>query len=211
MTLPRLRCWSKIALSTIPGFDLLSLDPALDLQMRAPGGFMRAISRFGAHLGQTLTLLNGMRLDDVQTGHFNLDLPIPMEMISGMEVLKGSGSTLYGSDAIGGVVNVIANPIDQNEFRLLGGGGNFRLQRATRGCFVLARDGGAKNWRAGAISLTVLCRIATTAISRWDSLTQLKSRFGAGSILFAYSDKPYGADQFYGPYPSWERIKTRGF
>ena len=40
------------------------------------------------------------------------------------------------------------------------------------------------------------------------SLTSLKSKLGATSLLLAYSDKPYGADQFYGNYPSWERIKT---
>ena len=39
-------------------------------------------------------------------------------------------------------------------------------------------------------------------------MTGLKSKLGASSLLFAYSDRPYGADQFYGPYPSWERIKT---
>ena len=40
------------------------------------------------------------------------------------------------------------------------------------------------------------------------SLTSLKSKPGAGSLLLIYSDKPYGAEQFYGNYPSWERIKT---
>jgi iron complex outermembrane receptor protein len=40
------------------------------------------------------------------------------------------------------------------------------------------------------------------------SLSTLKSKLGATSLLFAYSDRPYGANQFYGPYPSWERIKT---
>jgi iron complex outermembrane receptor protein len=36
----------------------------------------------------------------------------------------------------------------------------------------------------------------------------VKWKPGTGNILLAYSDRPYGADQFYGPYPSWERIKT---
>ena len=88
-------------------FDLLRLDPALDLQQAVPGGFQGDLSIRGATFGQTLVLLNGLRINDVQTGHFNLDLPIPLEMITGMEVLKGAGSTLYGSDAIGGVVNAL--------------------------------------------------------------------------------------------------------
>ena len=106
-------------------FDLLQLDPALDLQQRSPGGFQGDLSIRGATFGQTLVLLNGLRINDVQTGHFNLDLPVPLEMLSGIEVLKGSGSALYGSDAIGGVVNVRTEPIEPGEFRLLAGVGNF--------------------------------------------------------------------------------------
>src|SRR6185312_15153753 len=106
-------------------FDLLSLDAGLDLQERAPGGFMADLSIRGATFGQTLVLLNGMRVSDAQTGHFNLDLPIPLEMLSSVEVLKGSGSTLYGSDAIGGVVNVRTGPFETPGYRLYTGFGNF--------------------------------------------------------------------------------------
>lgn len=188
-------------------FDLLSLDPSLDLQERAPGGFMADLSIRGATFEQTLVLLNGMRLDDVQTGHFNLDLPIPLEMISGMEILKGSGSTLYGSDAIGGVVNVIAQPLDQNELRLLAGAGNFGFNEQ----HAIASFGegwwreelaAARDFSTGFMPDRDYRNLALS------SLSQLKSRLGSGSILFAYSDRPYGANQFYGPYPSWERIKT---
>jgi iron complex outermembrane receptor protein len=188
-------------------FDLLNLDPALDLQVRAPGGFMGDLSIRGATFGQTLVLLNGMRMDSVQTSHFNLDLPIPMEMVSGMEVLKGSGSALYGSDAIGGVVNVIAKPLEQNELRLLGGGGNFGFnEEHAIGSF------GEGWWREEvAVARDFSSGFEPDRDYRnlsMSSLSQLKSRLGSGSILFAYSDKPYGADQFYGAYPSWERIKT---
>jgi iron complex outermembrane receptor protein len=40
------------------------------------------------------------------------------------------------------------------------------------------------------------------------SLTSIKTRLGATSLFYGYSDRPYGADQFYGNYPSWERIKS---
>jgi iron complex outermembrane receptor protein len=106
-------------------FGLLRLDAALDLQQRAPGGFIADLSIRGATFGQTLVLLNGMRLDDAQTGHFNLDLPVPLEMVSSVEVLKGSGSTLYGSDAIGGVVNVRTEALQTPQLRLISGAGNF--------------------------------------------------------------------------------------
>lgn len=188
-------------------FDLLNLDPALTLQTRAPGGFMADLSIRGAQFGQTLVLLNGFRLDSVQTGHFNLDLPLPMEAVSTMEVLKGSGSALYGSDAIGGVVNVITKPSDENQFRVLGGAGNFGFNQQ----HAIASFGEGP-WRE---DLSMARDFSTGFMPNRDyrnlavsSLTSFTSRLGAGSLLLAFSDRPYGADQFYGNYPSWERIKT---
>src|SRR5580658_5619950 len=70
-------------------FDLLDLEAALDLQEREPGGFQADLSIRGGSFEQTLVLLNGLRVNDAQTGHFNLDLPIPLEMLSSVEVLKG--------------------------------------------------------------------------------------------------------------------------
>src|SRR5438067_12814667 len=102
-------------------FDLLQLDSALDLQQRALGGFQGDLSIRGATFGQTLVLLNGLRINDVQTGDFNLDLAVPLEMISGIEVLKGSVSALYGREAIGGVVIVRTDPLDPGSVRLLPG------------------------------------------------------------------------------------------
>jgi iron complex outermembrane receptor protein len=188
-------------------FDLLGLDPALDLQERAPGGFLADLSIRGGTFGQTLVLLDGMRLDDAQTGHFNLDLPVPIEMISSVEVLKGSGSTLYGSDAIGGVVNVRTGPLEAPQLRLFGGAGNFGTNEehgiADFGTPQYSEElGFARDFSDG---FTTDRDYRNLDLS---SLSTFKWKPGAGSLLLAYSDRPYGADQFYGPYPSWERIKT---
>lgn len=188
-------------------FDLLGLDAALDLQQRAPGGFLADLSIRGATFGQTLVLLNGMRISDVQTGHFNLDLPIPLEMLSGVEVLKGSGSTLYGSDAIGGVVNARTEPLETPDLRLFTSFGNFDANEQH-----LIADFGGLRWSE---ELSAARDFSEGFAYDRDyrnlslgSLSTLKSALGATSILLAYSDKPYGANQFYGPYPSYERIKT---
>ncbi|HVV44374.1 MAG TPA: TonB-dependent receptor [Bryobacteraceae bacterium] len=189
-------------------FDLLDPDGALDLQQRSGGALQGDLSIRGATFGQTLVLLNGLRVNDVQTGHFNLDLPVPIEMLSAVEVLKGSGSTLYGSDAIGGVVNVRTEPLDPGEFKILAGAGNFGVneQHAVASFghawwqqeVAFARDFSSgfepdRDYRNLAVS----------------SQTALKSRLGATTLLFAYSDRPFGANNFYdSPQPQWERTKT---
>ena len=60
-------------------FDLLRLDPSIDVRGRAPNGVQTDISIRGAGFGQTLVLLNGLRLSDalgVQARQILLRLPI---------------------------------------------------------------------------------------------------------------------------------------
>ena len=188
-------------------YSLLQLDPALNLLQRSTGGFIADLSIRGAGYGQTLVLVDGMRINDAQTGHFNLDLPLPLELISSVEVLKGSGSTLYGSDAIGGVVNVRTRTWEAPEFRLLGGVGSYGANQQ-HGSGSL----GGKRWseqvdfaRDFSKGFQANRDYRNLAVS---SLSGFRLKPGAGSLLLAIGDRPFGADQFYGNFPSWERTKT---
>src|SRR5581483_3074951 len=96
-----------LQLTSTTYFDLLKLDSSLDLRQRAPNGIQGDLSIRGSSFGQILILLDGMRLNDSQSGHHNLDLPIALDALSEAQILHGAGSTFYGSDAIGGVVNFI--------------------------------------------------------------------------------------------------------
>ncbi len=61
----------------------------------------------GLGSGRTLVLLNGKRLSsDAVTGAVDLNL-IPMAAVQRIEILKDGASALYGSDALGGVVNIV--------------------------------------------------------------------------------------------------------
>ncbi|MEP7366130.1 MAG: TonB-dependent receptor plug domain-containing protein, partial [Acidobacteriota bacterium] len=113
--------------------DFLNLDSSVDLRQRGQSNIQTDVSIRGSSFGQTLILLNGLRLNDVQSGHHNLDLPVALDGVERIEVLKGSGSTFYGSDAVGGVVNIITKPPEVSEFRLRGAVGNFgsNQQRAS--------------------------------------------------------------------------------
>src|SRR5271168_5600775 len=87
--------------------DLLRQDPSLNLQARAPNGVQADLSLRGTTFEQSLILLNGLRINDPETGHLNLDIPIPLDAVTRIDILHGSGSTFYGSDAIGGAVNLL--------------------------------------------------------------------------------------------------------
>lgn len=192
--------------------DYLGLDSSVNLQSRAAAGVQADLSIRGTTFEQSLILLNGLRIDDPETGHLNLDIPVPLDAVSRIEVLHGSGSTFYGSDAIGGAVNLItaepAVPLTGSPFSITAkaGGGNyssteqsFRADYATKP--FSAELSGSRDTSDGFIADR---NYASNAIS---AETWLNLKPGTTDILLAMSDRPYGANQFYGAYPSWERTK----
>ena len=187
--------------------DYLRQDPSLNLQSRSPSGVQADLSIRGTTFEQSLVLLNGLRINDPETGHLNLDIPMPLDAISRIEVLHGSGSTFYGSDAIGGAVNLITEQPRDLAVVLKAGAGNYgsleqdlRADYATRPLseqFSASRDTSDgfmadRNYSSNAL-----------ASETW--LSVLKP--GVTDIFLGGSDRPYGANQFYGPYDSWERTK----
>ena len=187
--------------------DYLSQDSSVDLQQRAPDGVQADLSIRGSTFEQALVLLNGLRINDAQSGHHNMDIPVPLDSISRIEVLHGTGSTFYGADAIGGVVNFRTAPPDSSEFRVGAGFGNFGFnQQHLLGTYV------AKRWSE---ELAATRDFSTGFIPDRDyrssavsSETRFNTFLGNSDILFAGSDRPFGAAGFYGNYPSWERTKS---
>jgi iron complex outermembrane receptor protein len=186
--------------------DVLQLDSSVDLQPRA-SGVQGDISIRGGSFGQTLVLINGIRVDDAQSAHHNFDIPAPIDAIDRIEILRGSGSTLYGADAVAGVVNVITRIDDQPELRFRSGIGSFGTNTQS----------GFFSFGAGLLSQQFSFERELSTGFRPDrdyrnlsgaSETHIRTVLGATSIYLAGLDRPFGADQFYGNYPSWERTKT---
>lgn len=83
------------------------------VSIRNPLGVMSTSSNnkvymrgFGGNDARTLVLLDGVPLNDAFGGAVEWT-QIPLDAIKRIEVVKGSGSSLYGSNAMGGVINII--------------------------------------------------------------------------------------------------------
>ena len=87
------------ALRQVPGVDIVQSGPV--------GGNVAAFIR-GANSEHTLVLLDGIELNNPATTNraFNL-ANLTLENVDRIEILRGPQSTLYGSDALGGVINII--------------------------------------------------------------------------------------------------------
>lgn len=69
--------------------DALQFFPFVDLRQRAPNDVQGDLSIRGSSFGQALVLVNGLRMDDVQSAHHDMDLPLPTESVERIEVLRG--------------------------------------------------------------------------------------------------------------------------
>lgn len=187
--------------------NYLQLDPSVDLQQRAPGDVQTDLSIRGSTFGQTLVMINGLRMNDVQTGHHNMDLPLPSAAVDRIEILRGAGSTLYGSDAMAGSINLISTPPAYSEYRVGGAVGNFGVNQETASAsFLVGR------WDQ---SLSVERDFSSGFRPDRDyrsltafSMSGIQTSLGRSEIMLGYGDKPFGADQFYGNFDSWERTKS---
>ena len=186
--------------------DLLRQDSSVFLEQRGAGGAQSDIVLQGGSFEQTLVLLNGFRINDAQTSHHNLDLPIPMEAMDSIQVLEGSGSTLHGVDALSGVVDFLTAAPDHESLRLRLGEGSFQaneeslLGAAMRGQWS-GRVTADRNFSTGFMTDRDY-RNEDSSAESWTG-----TRLGLTDLLFATSDRSFGANQFYGDYPSWERTK----
>jgi outer membrane cobalamin receptor len=186
---------------------LLRSDASLDVQARAAEGVQADLSLRGTTFEQSLILVNGLRVNDPETGHLNLDIAIPLDAVTRVDILHGSGSTFYGSDAIGGAVNLLTGAPDAGWGVVArSGAGNYgSLEEHLRAAYVAPRFQeqltGSRDTSDGFIADR---NYSSNALA---SETWVKWKPGTTDILLAGSDRPYGANLFYGPYDSWERTK----
>lgn len=89
--------------------ELLNTVPGITFSGAENGpGISSSIFLNGASTGNTLILVDGFPVNNASSIDGSYDLnAFPIDQIDHIEILKGSGSTLYGSDAVAGVINII--------------------------------------------------------------------------------------------------------
>ncbi|HEX6802931.1 MAG TPA: TonB-dependent receptor [Terriglobales bacterium] len=187
--------------------DGLQNDPSLDLRQRAPNDIQGDLSIRGSTFGQVLVLLNGLRMDDVQSGHHDMDLPLPSQSVERIEILRGAGSALYGSDAMAGSVNVIMATPQHSDLHVGAGVGNFGINQQSASAALTRNDFDEELDLERDFSSGFRPDRDYRSASFFSG-TGVHTGLGRSFLMLGYGDKPFGADQFYGPFNSWERTKS---
>jgi iron complex outermembrane recepter protein len=173
--------------------DVLRLASSVDVRARGARGVQSDFAVRGAGFGQMLVLVDGVRINDAQSGHHNGDIPVPLDLIDRVEILYGAGSSLFGADAFGGTVNIITRrqPSPPTVAARAGSFGSAQLSGTAGGSHgTLTETVGASFDRSGGFIdardfKTVLLH-SRTAIG------------GASSLSVSYLWKDFGARNFYG-------------
>ena len=105
----RVDVWTRQDIQELPVTtvdQLLDVVAGLDVKSRGAFGVQSDLTMRGSTFNGVLMLVDGARVNDPMTGHFLMDLPIPLAEIDRIEVLRGAATALYGPDALGGVVQI---------------------------------------------------------------------------------------------------------
>lgn len=86
--------------------DLLKFVSGIEIQQRGPQGSQTDFVIRGGTFQQVLVVVDGMRMNEPLTGHFNNYIPVPLQEIERIEVIKGAAAAMFGPDAVGGVISI---------------------------------------------------------------------------------------------------------
>jgi len=87
--------------------DIFEYAGGVDLRYRGQFNVQGDLSLRGSTYEQVAVLINGIRINDPQTGHHNLDIPLTVFDIDKVEVFKEGLSSRFGSGAFAGAVNIV--------------------------------------------------------------------------------------------------------
>ena len=112
--------------------DLLDRQAGIQVSDYGPEGAQKTLSLRGSTSAQVLVLIDGVRVNNSQSGGVDLSL-IPLDNVERIEIVRGGNSSLYGADAVGGVINIITKKSDQKKFLIKIRNGSYIPQKYVTG------------------------------------------------------------------------------
>ncbi|MBA6288718.1 TonB-dependent receptor domain-containing protein [Colwellia sp. MB3u-4] len=120
--------------------DLLSTVPSIDIATNGGRGQNASIFMRGTNSDHTLILIDGVRVSSATSGGTNLNTISP-EMIERIEIVQGPRAALWGSDAIGGVIQIFTRQLSAGELFAGASFGTDNYQKYKAGAGISHGDG----------------------------------------------------------------------
>lgn len=196
--------------------EVLQTISGVEVQSRGGFGAQGDILMRGSTFTQVLILVDGMKMNDPLTGHFNSYIPVTLAEIERIEVLRGAAAAMYGADAVGGVINIKTKTFSgrQAEGANLAGGLNFGEHKLVNGYqgFAMRKgkmslSGGASLNRSEGEFIPEMVIDTTTTLGSYNNFFDIQTIGAAFGYDFdngisvrarsAYDYRDFGARYFY--------------
>jgi len=143
-----------------------------------------------------LILLNGIKLSDPQTGHHLLNIPVNIDNIEQIEVLKGPAARIFGQNAFSGAINIITKVPDQRKVTLDAYGGSFGTYGLT-GAVALPTKGFKQYLSYSYDASDGYMENTDFKINNLFYQSDLDVGAGTIKVFGGFIDKKFGANSFY--------------
>ena len=175
--------------------EILQQVIGVDIRRRGNDDIQSDLYIRGGSFDQTLLLINGIKVEDSQTGHHQMNLSVPINLIDKIEILKGPGSRIFGMNAFNGAVNIITKKNSQS--------GNINFDY---GSFKTFQGSGSIPINTKKTSHILSSTYRQSDGYRYNTDYNYFNLFYSGiiemddsdlEILFSNSDRKFGANGFY--------------
>jgi iron complex outermembrane receptor protein len=176
--------------------EILQQVPGMDIRRRGANGVQSDISFRGSSFEQVLLLLNGIRMNDSQTGHNNMNIPVDLDDVERIEIIKGPAARRFGQNAYAGVINIITKTTPGKRVKISADGGDY----STYGLGFNAQIGNEKftnSLQANSASSEGYMFNTDYEIRNVFYQGKLNIKNGDVRVQAGFSEKKFGANGFY--------------
>ncbi|PID67707.1 MAG: TonB-dependent receptor [Flavobacteriia bacterium] len=165
----------------------------VDLRHRGIAGMQSDLYIRGGNFNQSLLMIDGISMNDLQTGHHMMNGMLNPQVIDRIEVVKGSASRLYGQNAMNGMVNLVTKKPQSNKTLFSLNAGSFDTYGAT----IYTQQMLDKN-NSVVFQINRLDSKGYRYNTDFKHLNSfLKFNLGAYEVLSMYTQRDFGANGFY--------------
>lgn len=176
--------------------DVLRYHAGMDIRQRGANGVQTDPGIRGSTFDQVLILVNGIKMSDPQSGHHTMNLPIDINNVERIEIIKGPAARIYGQNAFAGAINFITKTPEKNSLSLQITGGDFELWGGKIGGSYISNN--VSHYASISRDQSEGYKYNTDySINNYFYQSKIKTQRGAFSLMGGFTDRKFGANGFY--------------